>query len=902
MRCRADDAALRLYRWMLRAYPRGFRQQYAGAMEEAFLADLSAGRRGRVRFWAAILRDTFASAAGERLRGSALRVGGPNLPSPPRKGLADMFIELLQDLRFAFRTLRRSPVFAAVAFAVLALGIGATAVVFSLVNALFLTPPPHVADPASLLRVSRYTEEGIATYMDYNDWRYLDEHAETLAGIAAFDPGGTAVTVGRGGARYPARAGMVTGNYFDLLGVPMALGRGFAPEEDAAPNQAAVVVLADAFWRNALGGDAGIVGETLLLNGNPFTVVGVAARGFRGTGPLDSPVDLWAPTMMAPMLFGAEPAGWVERQEGRSIHWLQAVGRLAPGASVQQAQAELDALNGTLQEDFGEWNDGLTTRASRSFMFEPGSREELLGMTNLLAAVVVMVLLIVCANVAILQLARATSRQREIGIRAALGAGRGRVVRQLMTESLVLSAAGTAGGLLLASALTGFVSSLIPMQFAVEVRPDLTVLGFASALAVAAALIFGLAPALVTARVDLTATMQSRAVLGGRSWLRSGLVVFQVAASVILVTAAALFARSLMRAESIDPGFRTEGVAMVMVALSSHGYDQEAASRLYGELIPRLEALPGVEHASVASRTPYAGSWRSTFDPDGEEGPAEEIQANMNIVGPGYFDALGIRLVAGRDFGAEDVAGSESVLVINEVLAERLWPGESPIGKVVPALRDDAIDRVIGVVENVDYDELGQEPPPIFYASAFQNRMGYATFVASTRGSAAALGPEMQRAILEVDPDLSFPRVTTIEAAVADEMGTYALGTRAVGSFGLLAATLAAVGLYGVLSFLVAARTREIGIRMALGSTRRGVLGTVLGNGVRLAAVGVVCGVGAALLATRWLAGMLYGISPYDPVSFVGVPLLLLAIAVVASLVPARRAARVDPLEALRAE
>jgi predicted permease len=274
----------------------------------------------------------------------------------------------------------------------------------------------------------------------------------------------------------------------------------------------------------------------------------------------------------------------------------------------------------------------------------------------------------------------------------------------------------------------------------------------------------------------------------------------------------------------------------------------------------------------------------------------------MNLVGPGYFDTMGMRLVAGRDFRDDDDAGNEVVLIVNEAFANRVWPGESPIGKMIAATGEEPTDRIIGVVANADYNQLGQDPELIYYASALQNELPYANFVASTGGSAAAMATEMQKAILEIDPDLSFPRVTTIEATIADEVGTYALGARAVGSFGLLAALLASVGLYGVLSFLVAARTREIGIRMALGSTTRDVLTTVLGSGLRLATVGVVFGVVAALFTVRWIAGMLYGISPYDPISFVGVPVLLLGIAAIASLMPARRASRVDPLEALRAD
>jgi predicted permease len=437
----------------------------------------------------------------------------------------------------------------------------------------------------------------------------------------------------------------------------------------------------------------------------------------------------------------------------------------------------------------------------------------------------------------------------------------------------------------------------------VEFRPDFKVLVFSLAVAALVALAFGLAPALSATRSGGLPAVQSRAVIGGGNRLRTALVVIQVALSVVLVLGATLFVRSLLVAQSVDPGFATRGRVFVSTSTRPAGYTHEEQNALVDEVLARLRARPEVERASVSVMVPFRGTWSRDLDPTGsgdEEAP--QIEVLMNAVGPDYFEAMGMTLLAGRGIEPGDRAADGSVLVVNETMAETLWPGESPVGKTLAMSSDEAADRVIGLVADADYQSLGEDPQPVAYASTYQVPFPRLIFVASTRGDARSLSRAVQEEIRAVDRNLPIARVDTIEEAIETQIGTYRLGARAVGTFGVLAAVLAAFGLYGVLSYVVASGTREIGIRMALGATGSGMLRAVVVNGLRMASIGIALGLAVALLSARVLAGMLYGIEPHDPLTFVLVPLGLLLIALVASAMPARRASGIDPVEALRAD
>ncbi len=866
------------------------------------------GHDGRaVRFWARLLLDTFRNASGERLRRFDpwyRRPVFPHLPDTPPKAPVEMLQDLIREVRYVIRSLLRSPAYASIVVIVLALGIGANTVVFTLVNSLFLSAPPGIADPDNLVRVTRVEEGSVAGSLSYPDFEAFRDRNRTFSSMAAYDPAIVAVTMGRSGSdeRQPANAIYVTGRYFEVLGVEPHLGRVFTADEDTAPREAPVVVVSYAFWQTALGADADLVGKSLTLNGHPLEVVGIAPPGFFGSSPMESPPQIWVPAAMEPVIDGRDDA-FLIREPNRTITWLFALGRLNPGVTMEQAQADLDGVNSYLVEEFGDWNEGLSTFVTPRFMYQPDEAEELAGLTTMLTGVVLVVLLIVCANIAVLQLARASERQREIGIRAALGASRGAVVRHLLIESTTLAVAGASAGFVATFWLARVAASMLPVTLTAEFTPDLRVFTFSMALAIICAAVFGLAPAVSAARNDVVRSLQSRSIASGTSRLRNGLVVVQVALSLILVTGAALFVRSLMEAQSVDPGFGTEGRVFVSLSPRSHGYGPEETDQLTLDVLRRLEGSAALENASAVSMAPFRGSWSGNFDPDGDDGDDEnDVRSYFNAVAPGYFETVGIPLVSGRAFDAGDGRDGDRVIVLNEAAAELMWPGENPLGKVTGAVSGDLSDRVVGVVANSNYRSLGEEPLPIIYASLSQMTPFGLTIIGHSSGSSVAAVQAVTRAIQEVDADLAITRVRTIEETLDSLLGTYRLGARAVGLFALLAAALAAIGLYGVLTYVVTGQTREIGVRLALGATRQGVTGQFVRRGLILAAAGVGLGVMLALAFASSLASMLYRVSPYDPVSFIVVPVLLLGVAGLASLMPALRASQIDPMEALRAD
>jgi predicted permease len=821
-----------------------------------------------------------------------------------RRARSRMSLEdLVRDLGFAARSLRRRPGFSATAVLVLALGIGAPTTVFTLVDTIFFDRPAHVAEPHRLLRVFRsWTSGGSGGSLGNPDYEYYRDNASTLAGLAAY--GGRTEVAYRVGGGDPSQLELLfaSANYFDVLGVSPALGRWFRPEESTSPGSHPVAVLSHGFWTRAVGADPDVLGRTLTVNGIAHTVVGVAPEGFSGISPLESAPDAWVPIAMAGVVQRLEDEAWWSRHPDYVSNWLDVVGRAAPGVSTGAAQANLVALGEGLTYEGRDAEERLT--ATRQFLYRPSQEASLQSLSRILVAAVLIVLLVAAANVAVLLLSRATTRTREIGIRTALGAGGGRLVRLLVAESVLLGLLGGALGIGLAYTLSGAAATLLPLPFEPVFRPDPGVLAAAAALALVTAVAVGLPPALHGARLDLRRAMHDEAsagAWGGRDGLRGVLVVSQVSMSVVLVAGAFLFARSFWAASHQDLGFEHEDVLVVGVSLRSLDYDADRGRTFIREALARLGALPGVEAVTTSRQIPFLGDWSTDIRPPGvpeTEESYDPITVYLNAVGPGYFDVTGIEIVRGRALDERDRPGATPATVINETLAERLWPGEDPVGRILP--RGGMV--VVGVARDATYAALGETPLPQAYVPVLQSYMADLRFFARAGSDAAALAGPVQAELRRIEPRLAFEIVTTLESVVDDELARYEVSAVLVGLFGAIALLLAAAGLYGVVSFLVSRRTREIGVRMALGADRGQVAARVLGSALRLAALGVVIGLAGAAALRGFTESLLFGVDPGDPLPLLGASLVLLAVTAIAAAGPARRATRVDPLDALRAD
>ena len=811
-----------------------------------------------------------------------------------RTRLADRLEGVLQDARFAARSLRKTPGFTAAAALTLALGVGATTAVFSVVDAFLLRPLP-VAEPERLVTVEvREAEGGVKESLSYpyvQDWMRA---ADGVAEIAALHPGELSFTDGAGAAELVWSMD-ATDNYFRVLGVSPVLGRFFAPGDDAAG--AMVAVLGHAFWTRRFAADPGVVGRTVRLNGQPVEVIGVAPAGFAGT-MAGMRTDLWVPVGAYARL---NPGGDLNTRGRHS--WLAMIGRLRPGVTHAQASAALAAMAPRIPPEFAGDEAAAGVRVERLTGVPPQARGTVVGFMTLLLATAALVLLIAATNVSGMLLARAAARRREIAIRLAMGAGRGRLARLLLAESLLLFLLGGAGGTLLAvwatAALSGWrpVAS-VPVALDVGVNP--TVLAFALGVSLLTGVLCGLVPALAASRPVLMPALRDGSGAGRRARLRGAFVVGQLAMSLLLLVTAGLFARALQGALSIDPGFRPRGVAVGEVRLSPHGYDEARGAELYRQLLERVRARPGVRAASLASVLPLSGSFDGTqVRPVGGAG-AEPVRVGFAVVEGAYFGALSVPLRAGRSFGERDRAGAPRVVIVNETLARRLWPGENPLGK---RLRDGQGEaEVVGLAADGKHQSLREEPAAFMYLPFGQGYQGTMTLVVRHDGPAAPALAAMRAELRALDPNVPLARAMPMEVMVGESLTAQRMAATMVGAFGAVGLLLAAVGVYGVLAYQVSQRTREIGVRMALGAGRASVLRLVLRQGMGLAAVGVAAGLVLALPASRALAGMLNGLSATDPATFVSVPLLVGAAAFLASWLPARRATRVDPMVALRSE
>ena len=808
------------------------------------------------------------------------------------------------DLRYAARKLVRAPGFTAIAVLTLMLGIGATTAIFSVVNGVVLRPlafhePERLVSLTTGRRETRNTG-GALSAPDFLDYR---SGTRSFAGVAAMNTHTTTITGGTDPEQL--RAVRVSPNFWQVLGVAPALGRGFTADE-ARPGAPRVVVLGDALWRRRFNADRSVVGQSVQLDGNAYTVVGIAPPGFA----YPSRRDVWEPLV--------EDSSFVD-PSNRGAHVLTAVARLRPGVTPEQADAEVEALSRRLEKDFPNTNTGFIASARPLLDAIVGNVRP--ALYTLLGAVG-FVLLIACSNVANLLLVRAAGREGEMAIRTALGAGRGRLVRQLVTESLLLALVGGGLGVLVAAWGVDLLKAAGPtvLPRLQEVRLDGTVLLFALGVSVFTGLVFGLVPALHAARPNLTSMLKEggRGASGGPgARMRSALVISEMALAVVLLAGAGLLINSFARLSSVDPGFRTENVVTFSLAPATSKYGQFGRLRaFYERLEARMRALPGAQSAGGAFGLPMSGAIaRTGMEIEGkpESTPQNRRLIDVSMVTPGYFSTIGIPLVKGRGVTEADRVGAPRVVVINQEAARRYFPGEDPIGKRIELGWSTEIEEggpeqalggeIVGVVGNVRQIDLASEHLPIVYLPFQQiGALNYVSVVVRSTAEPALLAASVRAAIRELDPDLPIQEYRTMAEHVGESVARPRFYTVLLGAFAGIALLLASVGIYGVLSYLVAQRTRELGIRVALGASGGQVLALVMRRGLALTATGVLAGVLAALAATRLLASLLFGVGAADPLTFVVVSLTLLGVAALACWLPARRAARVDPVVALRAE
>jgi predicted permease len=811
---------------------------------------------------------------------------------------------LLRDVRFAVRMLLKRPLVSGLAALSLALGIGANTTIFSIVNALFLRGMP-VSEPETLVAVFTTDRKnpGLAPLSHLN-WKDLRDQNDVFSDVLAYDWVGMSVSTG--GEASLAFGQLVSGNYFDALGVKAALGRAFGPDEDATPGAHPVAVVSHAFWTQRMGGRSDAVGQQLIVNAEPFTLVGVAPASFSGVTVGVQP-DLWLPMAMNRQV--RPGLNWYEERRGLFVN---ALARLKPGVTQAQAQAAVGALGDRLAKDFPTENEGRTLRLTsfaESTLF-PGLREAALAGTTMLMVIVALVLLIACANVANLLLARATSRRREIAVRLALGAGRWDLVRQLLTESTLLALVGAGLGLLIArwarGAVMGFLPSLpFPATLSLGLEPDARVLLFTLAVALLTGILAGLTPALQMARPRLVDALRERSsseMRGGRLLsARNLLVGAQVGLSFVALVGAGLFVRSLGAAQRSDPGFDTEHLGLVSFDIELQGYD-EARGRLFlDSVVERVSALPGVASVTIAQAAPLGFSlFRSVF-PEGQEGE-RGVMVQVNSVRRGYFETLGIPLRRGRAFGDTDLAGAPPVAVVNETMAARFWPGQEALGKRFKFFGDDQpVREIVGVARDAKYNTLGEDPQPYVYLPLEQAYTGAVTLIARASGDPAPILLPLQRELKALQRDMPLVGISTIGQVLYNSLWASRLGAWLLAIFGALALLLAAVGIYGVMSYVVSQRAQEIGIRMTLGADRRGVLLLVLRQGMLVVGIGLALGLLAAFALARLVSALLF-VSAADPLVFAGMALTLVSVGVLANLLPALRATTVDPLVALRSE
>lgn len=807
------------------------------------------------------------------------------------------------DIRFGIRMMMKKPGSNAAVVIALALGIGMNVAVFSFVNALLLRPPAVVGAMSSLLEIWEHSRvsTGVQSYMPftYPDYAYYRDHSKSLEGVLAFDGDGSQSIWNRNGEGQVVQGELVSGNFFSLLGVNAALGRTISTGDDQLSSPHPVVVLGHSFWEREFGSDPGILGKTLVLNGRAFNVIGVAPPGFTGLMVGATP-DFWAPLTLQQQFTQDS-----DRLTNRHSSWLIVAGRLRPGVDKARAQAEMHVLAHQLAVDYPDSNKDLEALVYPATLVPGPYRGYVTAFTGLLLGVFVLVLLIACANAASFLLARGSGRVREMAIRSALGAGRARLIRQMLVESLLLSSIAGLAGVAVAWWMARLLLELKPASIPVtlEVPLDWRVLLFALAVSFATGVIFGLVPALRSATVEAAPALKEETQSAGlrKSRLRSVLLIGEIATCVVLLAGATLCVRSLMHADSIDPGFDTKHIAVATLDPGTLGYSPEKINAFYRQLLDRVLAFPGVTAASYVSHLPLGTSREATSVGHHTGHDPDQIPVDLFRVDPGYFATMGIALDRGRDFTRKESDSTDpGVVIVNEVLARKLWPGQDPIGRRIAVGDGKTTSEVIGVTKAGKYRTLGEDPVAVLFLGTVPPERR--TLVIRTSGDARPLLDQMRRAVQMVDPMMAATDSQTIEEYMALPLFPARTTGLLLGASGILAVVLTAIGLFGVIAYVVSQRTHEIGVRMALGARQTDVLKLVMRQGLFVTSIGLVIGLAGAIGAARLLAPLLYGIGANDPATLVGVVVTVTAVAMLACYVPARRATRIDPTVALRYE
>jgi putative ABC transport system permease protein len=852
----------------------------------------------------------------EAMRRARLEFGTPDsVKEECREARGVHFLEtFVQDVRYGLRMLRKSPGFTTVAVLTLALGIGANTAIFSVVEAFLLRPLP-VNRPAQLVRVfgsvpGKYDFQGLS-YPDYLDLR---KQASTFAGVLAY--GRTSVSLSGVDGRREAqavRAEIVTANYFSLLGVQPILGRGFGPQEERGPGSAPVTVISYGMWNSRFHSDPGVLGKGVRLNGYPFTIVGVAPRNFYGA-ELSEAAEVWVPMMMQAII-RPPSAGFLRESLGtdllshRDAGWLHAIARLRPGATRSAAAAECNGIAGRIRKMYSSKDSDWTFQiVPVRGALDASDRDDAAPVAGLLMAVVGLVLLICCANVAGLLLVKAAGRQKEVGMRMALGASASRLVQQFLVENFLLASAGGFTGWLFAYWLTSSVPGLLPpalFQLPVGLTPDARALAFTAATSIGAGLFFGLLPALKAARVPVARAVREEGMAAGigRHRLQRVLVVAQLALSTLLLVAAGLLVRSLLHAQSASLGFEPEHVATAWVDLDLRSYTRARGRTFYQDLLERLRSTPGVVSASLARTVPLGFAARAAsvhIENRGGPTPGNRVVVGTNVIAPNYFRTMDTTILAGRDFTDEDTEGAPNVAIVNQTMAHHFWPG-SAVGKHILYTKSQMAE-IVGVVADSKYRAIGESTPDYVYVPLAQNFEYGMQVLVRTVGDPSVGVTAIRGAVASLDSDLPASRAQGLGQIVSMSLWPARAGAALLGAFGVLALVLAGIGTYGTVSYSVSQRSHEIGVRLALGALPGDIRRFVLGGGARLAGTGIIVGLVGAFAVTRVMQGLLYGVSASDPLTLVFVSAVLASAVLVACYVPARRAMQLDPMVALRHE
>jgi putative ABC transport system permease protein len=816
----------------------------------------------------------------------------------------------LQDVQYGLRLLRRSPLFTLTAALSLAIGIGANTTIFSVASALLMAPLPGLSDPSRLVDIGR-TQDGKgfdnSSYPNYRDYR---ARQKLLTDVYACRIEPQPMSLATGDDAIRIYGSVVSANYFSVLGVRPLLGRMLQDSDDAAESSHSVAVLSYDLWKGTFAGNASIVGQTISLNSHPFIVIGIAPAGFQGTTLLKP--DVWTPIAgVAETMPRLSQGGANNIFNQRAAVWLVMGGRLRDGVTTAQANAEAQAIGANLEKEYPNENRGKGLTVVRSTRV-PGQAVTVGGFFGFLMMIVLLVLMIACVNVAGILLARGAARRREIAVRLAVGAGRGRLIRQLLTEATILFVAGGVAGLLLSLWLTKLLIALIPklpMPVDLNVHTDWRVVAFGIVLSFVAAIFSGLAPALQASRADLVPALKTEGLDSGkpRLRLRNLFVIGQVTMSLMLVIVAGLFLRALDHAAAVQPGFDERRVDVVNLDLSLAGYTQETARPFVRSLLQRIRTLPGVESATLSVDLPLDGGRMGLggLRVAGKT-PArgESFRADWNVVEPGIFRTLKLPLVRGRDFNDSDTATSPWVAVVNDALATEIWPGEDPLGKQMMVRTDDNKEHpvtIVGVTGNARLIWLTGNVAPYIYVPFAQRYIPRVSLLVRTTDDRSSVA-DIRTLLRSMNPNLPITEAMRLSEITAIGLVPQRMAASVAGALGIVGLLLCAIGIYGVTSYAVAQRTREIGIRVALGADRRNVLRLVLRQGLALTAVGTAIGVVIAAVGSTFLESFLYGVRGLDPLTFGATCALFALVALLASYIPARRATNVDPMVALRAE